>query len=334
MTAAAGVRPDFVDRYIDLAQPRLGAEVISASDEFFAPRHRLIDPAPPQFIPGKYDDHGKWMDGWESRRKRTPGHDWCVLRICPGVISGIDIDTSHFTGNYPPQASIEACHCDGDPDERTNWRELVPRMDLSGGAHHFVAVSDTSTWTHLRLNIYPDGGIARLRVYGTAHRDWSSLPKDELADLAAMANGGRALACNDMHFGHMANLIAPGHAANMGDGWETRRRRMPGNDWVILKLGHAGRIRRVQVDTSFFKGNYPARCSLQGAWLPDAPDESVRAEADYWKPILPEVPLGPDRMHEFEHEVLDTGPVSHVRFDVFPDGGVARLRLHGDWRTA
>lgn len=331
--AGASGRPDFVDCYIDLAQPRLGAEVVSASDEFFAPRHRLIDPAPPQFIPGKYDDHGKWMDGWESRRKRTPGHDWCVIRICPGVIAGIDIDTAHFTGNYPPQASLDACHRGGDPDERTTWHELVPRIDLSGNAHHYVAVPDARTWTHLRFNIYPDGGVARLRVYGTAHRDWSTLPAGELADLAAMANGGRALACNDMHFGHMSNLIAPGHAANMGDGWETRRRRTPGNDWVILKLGQAGKIRRIQVDTSFFKGNYPARCALHGALLPDVADAAVRADAEYWKPILPEAPLGPDRMHVFEDEILDAGRVSHVRFDIFPDGGVARLRLYGEWRT-
>jgi allantoicase len=158
------------------------------------------------------------------------------------------------------------------------------------------------------------------------------LPEDEWADLAAMRNGGRALACNDMHFGHMSNLIAPGHAANMGDGWETRRRRTPGNDWVILKLGRAGRIRRVQVDTSFFKGNYPARCSLHGAWLEAASDDEVSAGADYWRAILPEVELGPDRVNLFEDEVIGAGRVSHVRFDIYPDGGVSRLRLFGDWR--
>jgi allantoicase len=325
-------KPDFVDRYIDLAQPRLGAAVIAASDEFFAPKERLIDPAPPVFIPDRYDDHGKWMDGWESRRKRTPGHDHCVIRICPGVIRGIDIDTAHFTGNYPPQASLEACRAQDEPGEEADWQELIPRTNLQGDAHHYLAVSDDRIWTHLRLHIYPDGGVARLRVYGTAHRDWDALPEDEWADLAAMRNGGRALACNDMHFGHMSNLIAPGHAANMGDGWETRRRRTPGNDWVILKLGRAGRIRRVQVDTSFFKGNYPARCSLHGAWLEAASDAEVSAGADYWRPVLPEVALGPDRVDLFEDEVIDAGRISHVRFDIYPDGGVSRLRLFGDWR--
>ncbi|MEJ8569708.1 allantoicase [Elongatibacter sediminis] len=330
--AGASARPEFADRYVDLAQPRLGAAVIAVTDDFFAAAERLINPEPPIFVPGKYDDHGKWMDGWESRRKRTPGHDHCVLRICPGTIRGVDIDTSHFTGNYPPEASLDACRVIGDPDDGTEWQELLPRTHLAGDSHHFIAIDDERIWTHLRLNIYPDGGVARLRVYGTAHRDWGEIPEGETVDLAAMRNGGRALACNDMHFGHMSNLIAPGHPVNMGDGWETRRRRTPGNDWVILRLARPGTIRRVQVDTAYFKGNYPARCALHGALLPDRADADVTAEGDYWQPILPEVPLGPDHMHEFEDEVLDAGRVSHVRLDIFPDGGVGRLRLFGDWR--
>ncbi len=323
-------RPDFTDRYIDLAQPRLGAEAISASDDFFAPMERLIKPEAPVFIPDKYDDHGKWMDGWESRRKREEGHDFCVVRLCPGNIHGVDIDTSFFTGNYPPEASLEACHCDSDPDEQTEWFELLPNCPLQGDTHHYMTVGDRRVWSHVRLNIYPDGGVARLRVYGVAHYDWSLVPPGEWVDLAAMSRGGRALACNDMHFGHMSNLIAPGHGLNMGDGWETRRRRSPGNDWVILKLGHPGRIRRVVVDTAFFKGNYPARCSVHGALFKDVPDGEISIDSPLWSEILPPQKLGPDRVHVFEEELPGASAISHVRFDIYPDGGISRLRLFGN----
>jgi len=322
-------RPDFTDRYIDLAQPRLGAQVISASDEFFAPKERLIMPEAPVFIPDKYDDHGKWMDGWESRRKREEGHDFCVIRLCPGIIHGVDIDTSFFTGNYPPQASLEVCRCDGDPSEKTEWFELLPIFSLQGNANHYMEVSNHRVWTHLRLNIFPDGGIARLRVYGVAHCDGSLVPPGEWVDLAAMTSGGRALSCNDMHFGHMSNLIAPGHGANMGDGWETRRRRSPGNDWAILELGHPGRIRRVEVDTAYFKGNYPARCSVHGAMLNEVADNEISTDAPCWNKILPPQKLGPDRVHVFEEELLGVPVISHVRFDIYPDGGISRLRLFG-----
>ena len=337
MTAAtAGTRPDFADRFIDLAQPRLGARVMAATDDFFAPKERLIDPAPPVFIPDKYDDHGKWMDGWESRRKRTPGHDHCVVQLCPGVIHGLDIDTAFFTGNYPPFASLEARHVPpGSGSGDGGWTELLPRTPLKGNSHHYLPVSDGNVWSQLRLHIYPDGGVARLRVYGVAHFDWSALPRgsspDSWRDLAAMGTGGRALWCNDMHYGHMSNLIAPGRGVNMGDGWETRRRREPGNDCVILKLGHPGRIRRIEVDTAFFKGNYPARCALRGVLRPGAADAGIEQGSENWPVILPEVPLGPDAIHYFEREVAAAGAVSHVRLDIFPDGGVSRLRLYGEW---
>ncbi len=323
--------PDFTHRFIDLAQPRLGAEVIAATDDFFAPKERLINPGPPVFIPDRFDHHGKWMDGWESRRKRVAGHDYCVVRLCAGTIHGVDIDTSHFTGNYPPQASIEVCRSDSDPSKKTQWHTLIPKTHLDGDSHHYLPVQDSSIWTHARLNIYPDGGVARLRVYGVAHCDWSERTSDEWVDLAAMVRGGRALDCNDMHFGHMSNLIAPGKGVNMGDGWETRRRRKPGNDWVILKLGHPGQIQRVEVDTAFFKGNYPAKCSLHGLYTLEPSDDQLSADSSPWMEILPAVELGPDCVQVFEKELVDTGVVSHVRFDIFPDGGVSRLRLFGSW---
>jgi allantoicase len=327
-------KPDFTDRYVDLAQPRLGAKVLEASDDFFAPKERLIDPAEPVFIPGKYDDHGKWMDGWESRRKRVPGHDYCILRLCAGTIHGVDIDTRHFTGNYPPHASIDICHIEGRPDEHTRWRPLIPKTALQGDSHHYLEIQDRGVWTHARLNIYPDGGVARLRVYGVAHHDWNRHSPGEWVDLAAMKHGGRALDCNDMHFGHMSNLIAPGQGIDMGDGWETRRRREPGNDWVILKLGRPGTIRRVEVDTSFFKGNYPSKCSLHGLLDENAPDDRIKAGSSSWQEILSPTELHPDRAHRFENLHADAGVFSHVRFDIYPDGGVSRLRLFGPWDGA
>jgi len=323
------VTAEFIHRYIDLAQPRLGAEVIEATDDFFAPKERLIKAEAPIFIPDKYDEHGKWMDGWESRRKRGEGHDFCVIRLCPGTIHGLDIDTSFFTGNYPPSASLEVCNCEGDPGDDAQWKALLPETPLEGDAHHYFKITDRNVWTHIRLNIFPDGGIARLRVYGVAHYDWSLDSPDEWVDLAAMSRGGRALACNDMHYGHMSNLIAPGRGVNMGDGWETRRRREPGNDWVILKLGHPGRIRRVEVDTAFFKGNYPAGCSLHGAIPGEIPASEISEKSAIWREIMPRVPLGPDQVQVFERELTDSNVVSHVRFDIFPDGGISRLRLFG-----
>ena len=325
------VVPDFTHRFIDLAQPRLGAEVIEATDDFFAPKERLISPESPVFIADKFDNHGKWMDGWESRRKRVAGHDYCIVRLCAGTIHGVDIDTSHFTGNYPPQASMDVCRSNKDPGADTQWHSLIPKTPLKGDSHHYLPVQDRGIWTHARLNIFPDGGVARLRVFGVAHCDWSVRTSDEWVDLAAMIRGGRALDCNDMHFGHMSNLIAPGHGVNMGDGWETRRRREPGNDWVILKLGHPGQIHRVEVDTAFFKGNYPSKCSLHGLHAPGASDEQINSGSSDWRKILPPVELGPDRLHLFDKEIIDAGIVSHVRFDIYPDGGVSRLRIFGQW---
>ena len=317
--------------YVDLAQPRLGSRVVYATDEFFADRERLIDPTPPLFIPDKFDDHGKWMDGWESRRKRGPGHDYCVLKLgVPGLIKGFDIDTSHFTGNFPPAASIEGCVSDEDvPARDADWQAVLPRVDLQGNAHHYHPVNDGTHFTHLRLNIYPDGGVARLRVYGLIKPDWSSCAKDDILDLVALENGGQAIACNDEHYGTMHNLNAPGRGVNMGDGWETARRRGPGHDWVILKLGHAGKIGEIEIDTAHFKGNYPDRASIQAAYCPPGDTARIGEDSASWQTLLPEVKLEMDRQHQFTEDIIDVGAVTHVRLNIFPDGGVSRIRLYG-----
>ena len=311
--------------WIQLEQPRLGTRVTFATDEFFAAKERLIEPAEPVFIDDKYDDHGKWMDGWESRRKRTPGHDHCVVRLgIPGAIHGLDIDTRHFTGNYPPHVSIEACRNDVDcPTE--GWTELVSKMDLQGDAHNYVAVQNDSVWTHLRVNIFPDGGIARLRIYGEIRPEAPGA--DEMFDLLALESGGRAIACSDEHYGSMHNLNVTGRGVNMGDGWETARRRGPGNDWVIVALARPGTVENVEVDTAHFKGNYPDRVSLEAAMFNGSADALVADEQ--WQVLLPEQKLAMDKQHYFSKELRDVGRVSHVRMSIYPDGGISRLRLHG-----
>jgi len=312
-------------QWIRLEQPRLGTRVTYASDEFFAAKERLIEPQAPVFIADKYDAHGKWMDGWESRRKRTPGNDHCIIRLgIPGVVHGVDIDTSYFTGNYPPEACIDACVSDQDvpPGE---WVGILARAELQGDAHHFLPVDNDSVWTHLRLNIFPDGGIARLRIYGEIRPDLQSVHGS--VDLFAMENGGRAIAASDEHYGSMHNLNLAGRGVNMGDGWETARRRGPGNDWIIAALGLPGTIERVEVDTAHFKGNYPDRVSLEAALF--TAGDSIDFSDAAWHTLLPEQKLEMDRQHEFAAELNNIGPVSHVRMSIYPDGGVSRLRLFG-----
>lgn len=325
------VIPDFATRYPNLAEARLGAQVVCATDDFFAPKERLISRKDPVFIPDKYDDHGKWMDGWESRRKRTPGHDHCVVKLAkPGRIHGAEIDTRHFTGNYPPAASLEACSTlSAIPDDTAVWTEILPQADLQGDTQHFFGCGSDQVWTHVRLHIYPDGGVARLKIYGEIEVDWAAMAGD-LVDLAALEWGGMPLGCNDAHFGVPLNIISPGTAENMGDGWETRRRRTPGHDWAVFALAHPGQLRQVHIETTHFKGNYPDRFSLQAVHAPLATPEELLEQSACWEDVLPAQKLTADGVHDYGAEVLqDMGPVSHVRLNIFPDGGIARMRLFG-----
>ncbi len=321
--------PEFTRRYTNLADPRLGAQALEASDDFFAPKDRMLNPEPPVFIPGKYDKYGKWMDGWETRRKRVNGYDWCVVKLSQlGIIKGLDIDTSHFTGNFPPAASIEAMSL-GDDTSPQAWTEIVPSTLLQGNSHHYVTVSDPTPYTHVRINIYPDGGIARLRVYGQPQIDWTGASRTEQLDLAAMQNGAYLVAANNQHFGAASTILMPGRGVDMGDGWETRRRRKPGNDWAIIALAHPGMIKRIEVDTAHFKGNFPDRCSIQGAYVTGGTDSSLVTQSMFWPILLDEQKLQMDQQHYFESEVAALGLITHVRFNIIPDGGVSRLRLWG-----
>jgi allantoicase len=308
---------------VDLASERLGAAVVAANDEFFAPKENLIKPEPAVWIEGRYTERGKWMDGWETRRRREPGDDWCVVRLgVAGIIRGVDVDTAHFKGNYPEACAIEVCDAGVLPglDGLTSaaWREILARTPLNGDAHNLLPTKAGGPATHLRLRIFPDGGVARLRVYGDVVADWERLRRRGDVDLAAVEHGGLVIGCSDSFFGSRHNLIMPGDATHMGDGWETKRRRGPGHDWTMIRLGAAGAIRRIDVDTRHFKGNAPGACSLEGS-----------ADAVEWRELLPRTPLQPHARHTFEDDVRSLGEVTHVRFNIFPDGGVGRLRVYG-----
>jgi allantoicase len=321
---------ELLQRYINVADARLGAAALYATDEFFAAKERLLQPTEPEWRAGVYDDHGKWMDGWETRRRRGPGHDYCIVKLAaPSTLAALDIDTRYFTGNYPPYASVEACRMDGQPDQSTRWTELLARSALQGNQHNHFDLQSTGIWTHLRLSIHPDGGVARLRAFGSIYRDWAQAAASDALDLAAALNGGMALACSDEHYGSMGHLLLPGRGASMADGWETRRRREPGYDWVILRLGHRGRIRQVEIDTAHYKGNYPHQVSMHGVLLPAGADIDLTSQCLYWPLLLEPQHLQADSVHRFADQLRDLGPLSHVRVNIHPDGGLSRVRLFG-----
>jgi allantoicase len=323
-------------KFTDLAAERLGGQALSCSDEFFAEKENLLKPGRGIFIVDKYTDRGKWMDGWESRRKRGPGHDWCIIKLAAaGKIYGVDIDTNHFLGNHPPYASIDAAYASVEADPSTlSWQEILPQSPLLPGSRNFFEIREQKIYTHLRLNIYPDGGVARLKVYGEVYRDWDAADKNETVDLAAAINGAKAVLCNDMFFSHMGNLIMPGRGFNMGDGWETKRNRTPNNrDWVVIRLAHKGVIEKICIDTCHFKGNYPDSCMIEGAELDLDKEHKLGTEEVKWITILPQSKLEADREHYFGKEILSNQSVTHVRLSIFPDGGVSRMRLWGKIRS-
>ena len=322
-------------KYIDLASDKIGGKVIYTTDDFFAEKENLIKEGRGIFIPDKYTDHGKWMDGWESRRKRTPGHDWAILKLgVEGTIKGFDIDTNHFLGNHPPFASVEAIHLTDDISDwskadQLDWEEILEKSPLDPGSQHFFEISADKVYTHVRLHIYPDGGVARFRVYGEVFKDWKSVNEDELIDLALATNCGKALSCNDMFFSAMDNLISPTKGKDMGDGWETKRNRTPNNeDWVVLRLGHQGIVKKIIVDTLHFKGNYPDSCAIDAC--SSQKDEDVLNENVKWQPLLQQQKLEAHRAHTFDNNAIEKHePISHIKLKIYPDGGISRLRILG-----
>ncbi len=334
MTAAPPEAAAFAG-FIDLASARLGGKAIVANDEFFAEKENLLKPARAIFLPDEYTERGKWMDGWETRRRRTPGHDWCIVKLgLAGVVHGFDIDTAHFLGNNPAYASVEAIEAPRAATARKlaedrGWRTVLPRSPLKPGSQNLFGSTEVVRATHLRLNIFPDGGVARFRAYGRVAAE-ALKPGAGPVDLAAMTNGGTVVAASDMFFGSKENLILPGRSTHMGDGWETRRRRGPGNDWIVVALAAPGRVRKLVIETTHFKGNYPDSCIVEACDAGRAAVDALNASDMKWRVLLPRKKLKPDADHTFARELKNLGAVTHVRLSIYPDGGVARMRVWGD----
>jgi allantoicase len=299
----------------DLASRALGGGVVWANDELFAERENLIKAAPPAFQPHTFGHKGQIMDGWETRRRRTPGIDEAIVRLgAPGIVRGVVVDTSYFTGNYPPEISLEACAVDGYPEPQVlhegEWQTLIERTGVHGDTANEFSVDDPQRFTHVKLTMYPDGGVSRLRVRGSVVADPRLLT--ECFDLAALENGGRVIGASNMFYSSPSNLIMPGNARVMGDGWETSRRRDDANDWVDVALACAGTIALAELDTSCFVGNAPGWAALTAA---DGTE------------LLPRTALQPDTRHRFV--IAPAAPLEQVRLSIYPDGGMARLRLIG-----
>jgi allantoicase len=318
---------DDFTRLPDLASRHLGGSVVYANDELFAERENLIKPEAPAYSTYTFGHKGQVYDGWETRRRREPGHDHAIVRLgVAGVVRGVVVDTAFFKGNYPPGVSVEGTGIEGYPSpaelQQAEWVSLVPRSPVKGDAQNPFPVEAPQRFTHVRLCIYPDGGVARLRVHGEVVPDPRFLATGAL-DLAALVNGGVVTGCSNMFYSSPTNLISPGDARVMGEGWETARRRDDGNDWVEFGLAGPGVVRLAELDTRYFVGNAPGWAALRGVDRRTGPDDPAA-----WTELLPRTRLQPDTRHLFR--LPATTEVTGVRLDIFPDGGLARVRLYGD----
>ena len=319
----------FTNGLIDLAQPRLGTKVIYKTDDFFASANRIISPTEPVFKVGVFDKHGKWMDGWESRRKRTEGHDFIIIKLGkPGTIKKVDVDTSHFNGNQPAMVSIEGANSNSNKINQLNWQPLLSKKKTKANSHHYFTVNSNKVFTHIKFNIFPDGGVARLRLYGSIAK--SNKLKNKKINLASLLDGSSVIACNNEHFGKAENILAPGKAKNMGDGWETRRRRGKGFDWLILNSLDGKEIDKIEISTHHFKGNFPSHCSLQATYLPNSKNsKQIVKSSNNWKYLLKDAKLSANKVHVFKNNLMKKDKINFIKINIFPDGGISRFRIYG-----
>ncbi|HEX4722585.1 MAG TPA: allantoicase [Pseudonocardiaceae bacterium] len=304
----------------DLASRRLGGGVVAANDEFFAERENLIKPTRPEYRPHTFTNKGQEYDGWETRRRRDDGHDWAVVRLgIAGTVHTAIVDTTHFKGNYPPHCAIDGAAVEGYPDTHellaADWEPLIEKSPLTGDSQNTFSIGGTRRHTHVRLRIFPDGGVARLRVHGTPVPDPQWLG-DIPFDLAALANGGTVVECSDWFFSPPNNMLQPGESLVMSDGWETARRRDDGHDWAVIRLAAQATPRVLEIDTTHYKGNAPGSVEVSAG----------DGEAT-WRPLLARTDLRPDTSHRFR--VSTDEPATHLRLDIYPDGGIARFRAYG-----
>jgi allantoicase len=319
----------FTNGLIDLAQPRLGTKVIYKTDDFFASANRIINPTEPVFKVGVFDKHGKWMDGWESRRKRIAGHDFIIIKLGkPGTIKKVDVDTSHFNGNQPAMISIEGANSNSNKINQLKWQPLLSKKKTKANSHHYFTVNSDKVFTHIKFNIFPDGGVARLRLYGSIAK--SSKLKNKKINLASLLDGSSVIACNNEHFGKAENILAPGKAKNMGDGWETRRRRGKGFDWLILNSLDGKEIDKIEISTHHFKGNFPSHCSLQATYLPNSKNsKQIVKSSNNWKYLLKDAKLSANKVHVFKNNLMKKDKINFIKINIFPDGGISRFRIYG-----
>ena len=314
---------------INLASPVLGSTVYKFSDQFFAPALRILHDSEPVFKDGVFDNHGKWMDGWETRRKRVPGNDFLIIKLGkPGKVNQILIDTSFFNGNQPEYASLEGCYTLNKSIEKSSWIKILNKKKLYPNKKHLFKSSTSKTFNFIRLNIFPDGGVARLRLMGDIDLSHEKLSTKQF-DLASILNGSKIIACSDEHFGRAENLLSPGKSKNMGNGWETKRRRGPGFDWVIIKLGRPGNIASFEINTHYFKGNYPSFFTIQGASLSSRISvQKIISGSNNWDKVIANTKLHPNSSLIVKNK-LNKSNLNLIKLNIFPDGGISRFRIYG-----
>ena len=319
-------------KMINLADPRIGSKIIFKTDDFFAAAHRILNINAPVFKDRLFDKHGKWMDGWETRRRRSKGFDYLILKLGkPGKIFDIDIDTTHFNGNQPTHASVEGCLSRNKPNEKTKWINLLGKKKLEANRNHSFKSQNKSVFNYIRLNIFPDGGVARLRLYGKIEMEKNFLSNKNI-NLTSVLNGASIIGCNNEHFGRAENIIAPGKGKNMGDGWETRRSRGKNFDWLIIKFGKPGLIKKLEIDTHHFKGNYPDTCSIQTANITkNLSNKSIVNNSKNWKIILNKSKLSAHKKHIFKKFLIKRSKENYLRINIYPDGGISRIRAFGNF---
>ena len=317
---------------INLADPRIGSKIIFKTDDFFAAAHRILSLDAPVFKDGIFDNHGKWMDGWETRRRRSKGFDYLILKLGkPGKIINVDIDTTHFNGNQPSYASIEGCFSKTKPNKKTKWISLLNKKKLGPTKNHSFKSQNKSVFNYIKLNIFPDGGVARLRLYGIVEMG-KNIYNNKNMNLSSVLNGASIVGCNNEHFGRAENVIAPGRGKNMGDGWETRRSRGKNFDWLIIKFGKPGLIKKLEIDTHHFKGNYPDTCSIQTANITKKlSNKLIVNNSKNWKYILNKSKLSANKKHTFKKFLIKRNKENYLKINICPDGGISRIRAFGNF---
>ena len=315
---------------VNLAEIKFGSKIIYKTDEFFGSANRILNSTKPVFKEGVYDKHGKWMDGWETRRKRGKGHDFLIIKLGrPGKIFNIDIDTSYFSGNQPYQASLEACYSKANPTKKTIWKTILTKKKLGPDKNHNFKISNRLTFNFIKLNIFPDGGVARLKLNGIVDLEKINLSGKNV-NLSSILNGSTIVGCNNEHFGKAENVLSPGNGVNMGDGWETRRSRGKNFDWIIIKFGKPGIINKLEIDTHHFKGNYPESLTVQSALITNKINlNKILINSKNWKTFLEKTKLKPHKKHLFKSNTNKKNKINFLRINIFPDGGISRVRAFG-----